>query len=249
MKTDFALARQELNGIGILRVCRDFYSEPIKKGSVFFVRSPAGCDKTASLAIYPQSNRFCDFSNANKSGDIVGLVAYTRNCNQWQALQELRDYYGLTDARQQEHEEVQRRIQLQQEQERRKRERRQAFYTALNGETDRLKQWYDNLSMAMEKSLYEPLSELHAYIINERQITEYKLDILTAQDMKAYPRLKPYQANLSTDRFEWLLDCLAILKESGAFEATADEMAEIKAQRDFELLRKPGQNRGCALQW
>lgn len=100
MREDFTLAKEELQRIGIKRVAADFYAEPKRKGSVFFVRSPAGTDRTASLALYPNSNRFTDFSNSNYSGDIIGFVSYIRGCNNWQALKELQSYYGLLDTRQ-----------------------------------------------------------------------------------------------------------------------------------------------------
>ena len=92
MKLDFALAKKELSRIGILRVSKDFYTEPKRKGSVFFVKSPATHDRTASLAIYPNTNRFCDFANGNLSGDCISFVAYVRGCNNWQALKELQAY-------------------------------------------------------------------------------------------------------------------------------------------------------------
>lgn len=141
MKSDFKLAIPDLNRIGIVRVSTDFYTEPKRKGTVFFVRSPAGTDRTASLALFPNSNRFTDFSNANYSGDIIGFVAYVKGCNQWQALKELQAYYGLTDSREQDRQEAQRRILLQQQEERRKEERRQAFYRALWEQIDDLKRW------------------------------------------------------------------------------------------------------------
>ena len=143
MKSDFKLAIPDLNRIGIVRVSKDFYTEPKRKGTVFFVRSPAGTDRTASLALFPNSNRFTDFSNANYSGDIIGFVAYVKGCNQWQALKELQAYYGLTDSREQDRQEAQRRILLQQQEERRKEERRQAFYRALWEQIDDLKRWAD----------------------------------------------------------------------------------------------------------
>ncbi len=49
---------------------------------------------------------------------------------------------------------------------------------------------------------------------------------------------------------ERLLDVLAILAEDGAFQATQRELAEIQAQRDFELLeRQPGKDRICSIPW
>lgn len=240
MKSDFTLAKEELQRIGIKRVAADFYAEPKRKGSVYFVKSPATHDKTASLALYPNSNRFTDFANGNLSGDCIAFVAYIKNINQWQALKELQTYYGLTDAREHDRQEAQRRIQLQQEQERRKEERRQAFYRALWTQIDDLKRWAVIYSTAIEKAVFEPFSDTWAYCVNELQKTEYRLDILCAADCKAYPRMKAYHEYLPSDRYKWLLDVLAVLAEGGAFTATEEELREIKAQAAFEVQRKPG---------
>lgn len=250
MKSDFALAKEELSQIGIKRVAADFYQEPRRKGSCYFVKSPATHDKTASLAIYPNSNRFCDFANGNLSGDCIAFVAYVKGCNQWQALKELQAYYGLTDAREQEKEEARRHMQLQQEQERRKEERKQVFYRALWEQIDHLKRWAVIYSTAIEKAVFEPFSDLWAYCVNELQKTEYRLDILCAADCREYTRLKPYHENLPSDRYKWLLDCLAVLQECGAFQATKEEIKEITAQQNFELTRKPETTvRRCGVEW
>lgn len=248
MKSDFITIKQQLPGI--VRVVSDFYQTPRKKGSVFFVKSPATHDKTASLAIYPNSNRFCDFANGNHSGDIIGFISYVRGCNNWEALQTLKDFYGLADAREQEKEEIRRRLELQQEQERRKEERKQSFYRALWEQIDHLKRWAVLYSTAIERQLYEPFSDEWCYCVTELQTTEYKLDILTGADCKAYPRMKAYCENLPSDRYKWLLDCLAVLQEYGVFQATEEEIKEITAQRDFELTRKPGAAvRRCGVEW
>lgn len=250
MKSDFVLAKEELSQIGIKRVAADFYQEPRRKGSCYFVKSPATHDKTASLAIYPNSNRFCDFANGNLSGDCIAFVAYVKGCNQWQALKELQAFYELTDSREADRQEVQRRIQLQQEQERRKEERRQAFYRALWTQIDDLKQWAVIYSTAIEKALFEPFSDEWCYCVDELQKTEYKLDILCAADCREYMRLKPYHEKLPSDRPQWLLDVLAVLADCGVFEATADEIKEIATQRDFELTRQPGGVvRRCKVEW
>ena len=142
--------------------------------------------------------------------------------NNWEALQTLKDFYGLADSREQEKEEIRRHIELQQQEERRREERKQAFYAALSGEIDRLKRWEDICKLAIEKAVFEPFSDTWAYCVNELQKTEYRLDILCATDCWEYARLKPYHENLPSDRYQWLLDCLAILQGCGAFEATAE---------------------------
>ena len=248
MKLDFITIKQQLPGI--VRVVSDFYAEPKRKGSVYFVKSPATHDKTASLALYPGSNRFTDFANGNLSGDCIAFVAYIKNINQWQALKELQAYYGLTDSREQEKEEARRRIQLQQEQERRREERRQAFYRALWAQIDDLKRWAVIYSTAIEKAVFEPFSDTWTYCVNELQKTEYRLDILCAADCKAHPRMKAYHENLPSDRYKWLLDVLAVLAESGTFTATNEELREIKVQAAFEVQRKPGAAvRRCKIEW
>lgn len=250
MKSDFTLAKEELQRIGIKRVAADFYAEPKRKGSVYFVKSPATHDRTASLAIYPNSNRFCDFANGNHSGDIIGFISYVKGVNNWQALQTLKDFYGLADSREQDRQEAQRRIELQKQEERRKEKRKQAFYAALSGEIDRLKRWEHIYRTSIEKAVFEPFSDTWAYCVNELQKTEYRLDILCAADCREYPRMKAYHEYLPSDRYQWLLDCLAVLAEGGAFTATEKELGEIKAQAVFEVQRKPGAAvRRCGVDW
>ena len=87
------------------------------------------------------------------------------------------------------------------------------------------------------------------YCIRERERAERKLDILCAVDCREYPRLKAYSENLPSDRFQWLLDCLAVLAECGAFQATREELKEIQAQAAFELWREPGAERRCSIEW
>lgn len=114
----------------------------------------------------------------------------------------------------------------------------------MSGEINGLKQQADTYRAAIEKTLYKPFSDMWCYCINELQKAEYKLDILCASDQESYRRLKPDKAaGLSSDRPQWLLDTLSILAEDGIFQATEDEIAKIKRQRDFELNRRP-ENRG-----
>ncbi len=250
MKQDFRLAREELNSIGILRVSTDFYARPKRKGSCYFVKSPKSADKHDSMALYPGSNRFVDFANGGESGDIISFVAYTKGSNQWEALQTLRDFYGLTNAREENQAETRRRILLQQRQEREREERKRAFRAALLGQISDLRQWADICGAALEKGLYEPFSELWAYCIREREKAEYKLDILCAVDSQEYPRLKACNESLPSNRFQWLLDSLAILAECGAFQATREELKEIQEQAAFELRREPGAAvRRCSIEW
>lgn len=172
-----------------------------------------------------------------------------KNCNQWQALQELSAYYGLS-GRQQDKEETQQRIQRQRAEEHKRAVRKQAFHIALFDQINQLKDKQEKYRIILKKGEIEPFSDSWVYIQNEIQRTEYKLDVLTAADMYTYRRLKPSQGHgLPSDRPAWLLDCLAILAESGAFEATEAEINELTAQRAFESSRVLGRDRRCAVEW
>lgn len=249
MREDFAHAREQLNSIGILNICSDFYLQPKRRGNNYFVKSPSSIDKTWSLALYPGSNRFCDFSNSSKSGDCIGFLAYIRNCNQWESLQILSDYYGLDD-REQDRQEIRRKIQQQQEQERKKRQRKQAFKAALSACIDDLKRWESIYKAVLKNGLYEPFGDMWCYTVNELRRANYHLNILCASDQTEYRVMKPNSERIPSDYFQWLLDCLSVLKDCEAFQATESELKEIRAQRDYELTRKPGaEKRCCDIEW
>ena len=212
-----------------------------------FILSPFRKEKTASCKLY--RNSYYDFSTA-AGGDLIRFTAAILNINNWEACQYLVQAFSLpislsgsTDRR----EEIERRQRERQRQE----ERKQEFKAALSGEIDSLKRWTDIYRSAIEKQLYEPFSDMWGYCINELQKAEYKLDILCAAEQEAYRRMKPdAAAGLSSDRPQWLLDLLEILAENGAFQATQRELAEIQAQRDFELLeRQPRKDRICGIPW
>lgn len=249
MKADFKEGREKLEEIGIRRIVEDHYMMPQRHGTIYFVKSPASLDRTASLAIFPESNRFCDFANGNKGGDVISLYAYIKGCSQWEALKALTQYYGFSGCSQ-DRRDVRRRIQKEKAEARKKAARKKAFYTALFGEISWLKDKLNKYRFILEKGEIEPFSDLWSYVMNEIQGAEYRLDILTAADMATYRRMKPNSdLGLSSDRPEWLLDCLDILAEVGAFEATEEEIREITTQRDFELCREPGRDRRCVCEW
>lgn len=62
------------------------------------------------------------------------------------------------------------------------------------------------------------------------------IEELSAADCKTYVRMKSNtELGLQSDRFQWLLDVLAVLQGCGTFQATRAEMEEITAKMDFEL--------------
>lgn len=247
MKEDFQTIKEQLPGI--LKIASDFYGQPKKRGSHYFVKSPSSNDRTWSLCLYPSSNTYCDFAGGNRSGDSISLISYLRGTDNWTALQTLKDFYGLSDAKEQDKQELRRKIQRQQEHERKKRQRQQAFKSALLGCTDDLQRWANIYRLALENRLYEPLSDMWCYIMDELQRTEYKLDILCGSDQSEYRFMKASSDCIPSDYPQWLLDALSILAECGAFRATEGEIREIAAQRNYELTRKPGTERRCKVEW
>lgn len=247
MKEDFQTIKEQLPGI--IKIASDFYQQPKKRGVYYFVKSPISHDKTWSLCLYPASNTFCDFAGGNRCGDSVSLISYIRGVDNWRALKILRDFYGLTDSKEQDRQEARRKIQRQRQQEQEKRQRKRDFKTALSARIDDLKRWEDIYTTALEKRLYKPYGDMWCYIMHELQRTEYRLDILCGTNQSEYRFMKYSSDRVPSDRPQWLLDALPILTECGAFQPTREEIREITAQRNFELTRKPGGERRCSIEW
>lgn len=234
-------------GIGIHQISMDLYQTPDKRN---YVKSPVTPDKNRSCRLYLGTDTFCDFANGNRGGDAVAFVAYVKGLNNWEGAKLLAEHYGLSGADERSRDERRRMIQKQEQEKRERAERQQAFYNALFALINDLKVQEDNYKAALNKAEIEPYSDLWAYILDELQRISYRLDILCCADMGTYRRMKPNSnLGLSSDRPEWLLDALDILAEEGYFTATAEELSEIKAQRNFELQRKPGTDRRCCLTW
>jgi len=197
---------------------------PKRKGARMFVKSPANHDSDWSLCLF-SNNTFKDFSDG-RAGDVVGFIAYVRGLSQWEALKELQAYYGLSDSREKDKRETRQKIELQKLKEQKKAERQQAFHAALMSEIDRIKKWVEIYSLALESGIFEPLSELWAYCINERQKEEYRLDILCGI---GYTK---------EDNAEWLSDVLKIMEESGTFQATKEELKQIENLKRRQEVRQ-----------
>ena len=243
MREDFQAVKEQLKKIGIVKISNDFYRCPLKKGGIYFVKSPISTDKTASLALYPNTDRFCDFANGSHSGDIIGFVAYVRGCNNWDALQVLKNFYGLSDAKENEREEIKQKIRLQQEEERKRAERQQDFNAALYGYTEELKESERLYRLAIERGICMPFSALWCDCKNELQKIEYELNILCATDCDNYRRMKDYTADaLPTDFYQWLIDVWELLKRKGLFTATKEERSQRRMKRVLEL-KKAGRSR------
>lgn len=248
MKSDFEVAKNELQKVGIVQVCKDFYAEPERKGAYFFVKSPVTNDSEFSLALHMDSSRFTDFANGNYNGDCIGFVAYVKGISQWDALKELQLFYGLS-GNERDNRKIRSQIRNQQAEVQRKQERKQQFYTALGSEISEQKDWLDIYKYCIENKLFEPFTDEWIYCKNELQTIECKLDVLCGSDQMEYPRMKKSGGQLPTDRYRWILDCLDILQKSGRFHPTKAELEEIGEQKCFEVNRKQGETRRCNIGW
>ena len=175
MKSDFVQLKAELTaaGIGILDVCRDFYMDPIKRGCRYWVKSPCNEDKHPSLALWPDSNTFTDFSNGNYGGDMIGFISYVKGINAWQAIGVLRERYGLstspTDA-QDRHREVA----IEKEKEQALKTKRDAYRRAWNEEVEKQKRLEERIDNLL--SIAEPMSDTWCRLIDYGQSVSYWLD-------------------------------------------------------------------------
>lgn len=247
MKNDFLEAQKQLKAVGIVTISADFYMRPKRVGSRYYVKSPASKDEHWSCCLYPQTGTFCDFANGDKGGDCIGFLAYVRGVTNWEALKLLRDFYGLLDSDKESREEIRRKIRSQQAEERRKKERQREFETALNACIRDLKHDTEIYRAAIGKGGFEPFSDEWCHCVDRLDQAVYRSDILCGIGT-GYLRVKPdVGRGLPSDHPQWLLDTLEILGERGMFFPTDEEIKEIKAQRDFELTREPGRDRGFLL--
>lgn len=204
-------------------------------------------EKTPSIRIYEDTRSFYDFGRT-VGGDCIKLYSHIKKCNQWTAVQEIRELYNI--GKEPNKEDVREKIQRQKMERKRKQQREQEFKMAWRKEVEFLKWWEEVCKQALKERRFPPFSESQASLVAELQKVSYKLDVLCAVNQKDYQRLKPEaQRGFSSDRPQWLLDILLILKEDGLFAATQEELEEIQAQREFERNRTPGVDRKFRITW
>lgn len=244
-KIDFLETINELNenGIGILQVSRDLYISPVKRGTVWFAKSPVSTDRTWSLALKPETNSFTDFANCNTGGDIIRFVAYVRDVNNWQALEMLRDFYGLSSSQGRSREDIRRRIYLEQQEKQRQEIRRKEFREALIDAIERLRGMEFNYKRLFQKAAACGDDVAISWLIGELGSVAEKLNTLCAVSTR-YRRLKENAGdNLPSDYPAWLLDSLRVLAKEGVFEPTEEELRKIRLQ----AVQKSGADWGCVV--
>ena len=181
MRSDFAELKAELSaaGIGILDICRSLYMDPVKRGSRWWVKSPCNKDSYPSLALWPDTNAFTDFSNGNYGGDMIGFVAYVKGINAWQAMGVLREHYRLSTALTDTQDRCR---MIDQERTRQRKEQRaeEARKIAWVREVERLKGLERRILEVIQLS--QPLDDVWCGLTNRLQYVRYRLDQLCGID-------------------------------------------------------------------
>ncbi len=173
MEEDFKNKISRLNTIGIIQVCSEFYERPDRRG---FVHSPVTKDKTRSMKLYEKTNSYYDFAGG-KGGDIVSLVSYAQKIDNWQALKMLCDFYGLS-GKEENRRDIKKQIRSQEEQRRKEKEQKALKQRLWLAKVDGLKTEIAIYETLLQSSHVEPLSDIWCYCKNQKQLLEYRLDLL-----------------------------------------------------------------------
>ncbi len=165
------LFREVKKNLTMQQVARHLGFEPNRAG---FIKSPFQDERTASCKLYERS--FYDFSTST-GGDLIRFTAAVLGLNNWQAVRYLVEAFSLPysvsgskDNREQ--------IKKREQERKRQQEKEQRFKAAWLQEVDRLKKWECIFTLAIEKQVFPPMSDLWAYSMKEMQKVSYRLDVL-----------------------------------------------------------------------
>lgn len=83
-KEDFEQIRQQIS----IETIADYLLQ--KQGRMYIYPG----ERTGSIKLYPDSNTFYDYGRS-LGGDPIRLWSYIKNCDNWTALQEIKEVFGL----------------------------------------------------------------------------------------------------------------------------------------------------------
>lgn len=135
-------------------------------------------EKTASLKIYPQTQSFFDFGR-NTGGDVIALWAHIRNCNNWEAMNEIAALYGISEALNETDKEnivakIKRQEKAQKEREQTEKRKRRQWIK----EVERLQEWQKLCQDLLDSGHLPPFCDVRSWCYSEIQIADHKLDVL-----------------------------------------------------------------------
>lgn len=135
-------------------------------------------ERTPSIKIYKETGSFFDFGRA-KGGDVIALWAHVRNCNNWEAMNEIAALYGISTALNETDKEnidakIKRQEKAQKEREQAEKRKRKQWIAQVDRLHEEL-ELYDNL---LNSQHIPPLSWVWTWCMNGKQLAEYELDYL-----------------------------------------------------------------------
>lgn len=135
-------------------------------------------EKTASIKIYEKTQSFYDYGR-NCGGDAVALWAHVRNCNNWEAMNEIAVLYGISVAlnetdRKNIVAKIKRREKAQKEREQTEKRKRRQWIK----EVERLQEWQKLCQDLLDSGHLPPFCDVRSWCYSEIQIADHKLDVL-----------------------------------------------------------------------
>lgn len=167
MKRDFEEIRER---VGILDIAH-YLMKRGKRPTLFYYPN----EKTPSIRIYEKTRSFYDFGRAI-GGDCIKLYSHIKKCNQWTAVQEIRELYNIEEAP--DREDVGEKIQQRETELKRQQQREQEFKVAWRKEVEFLKWWEGVCKQALEEKRFSPFSKSQVSLVAELQQVSYRLDVL-----------------------------------------------------------------------
>ena len=135
-------------------------------------------ERTPSIKIYKETGSFFDFGRA-KGGDVIALWAHVRNCNNWEAMNEIAALYGIPTALNETDSKnivakIKRQEKAQKEREQAEKRRQKRWVK----EVEHLQEWRKLCQDLLDSGHLPPFCDVRSWCYSEIQIADHKLDIL-----------------------------------------------------------------------
>lgn len=135
-------------------------------------------EKTPSIKIYPETQSFYDFGR-NTGGDAVALWAHVRNCNNWEAMNEIAALYRISVAlNETDKESIAERIKAQEKEQEKRRQAEKRRRKQWVKEVERFQEWRKLCQDLLDSGHLPPFCDVRSWCYSEIQIADHKLDVL-----------------------------------------------------------------------
>ena len=135
-------------------------------------------EKTPSIKIYSGTGSFFDFGRG-VGGDAVALWAHVRNCNNWEAMNEIAALYGIsTDLNTADGKSIAERIRRQEQAQKEREQTKKHKQKRWVKEVERLQEWRKLCQDLLDSGHLPPFCDVRSWCYSEIQIADHRLDIL-----------------------------------------------------------------------